>query len=145
MIFYGHSTQVVEKNGGPPETRTPDPLIKSPLKPQTQATTDYNWRVLQATPCALFAVGSQSSSHLHAQNTHNRQSRDDAAAANSADGPVASSALPLCVQSVAAQPIATPVRKKASSFHLIRNHQFHSNYRTTKLFFGRVRGLCVFV
>ena len=31
MTFHGQSTQVLEKNGGPPETRTPDPLIKSQL------------------------------------------------------------------------------------------------------------------
>jgi hypothetical protein len=31
MIFDGHNAEVVEKIGGPPETRTPDPLIKSQL------------------------------------------------------------------------------------------------------------------
>jgi hypothetical protein len=28
MIFGGHNVQVIEKNGGPPETRTPDPLAE---------------------------------------------------------------------------------------------------------------------
>ncbi len=31
MIFHGHNMQVIEGFGGPPETRTPDPLIKSQL------------------------------------------------------------------------------------------------------------------
>ena len=31
MTFYGQNAQVLEKFGGPPETRTPDPLIKSQL------------------------------------------------------------------------------------------------------------------
>src|SRR5262249_12585997 len=37
MIFDGHEVQVIEKFGGPPETRTPDPLIKSRATPRTSA------------------------------------------------------------------------------------------------------------
>jgi len=32
MTFYGQNAQVLEKFGGPPETRTPDPLIKSQFR-----------------------------------------------------------------------------------------------------------------
>jgi hypothetical protein len=31
MTFGGHSPKCLRENGGPPETRTPDPLIKSQL------------------------------------------------------------------------------------------------------------------
>jgi hypothetical protein len=31
LIFGAQSAQVLERFGGPPETRTPDPLIKSQL------------------------------------------------------------------------------------------------------------------
>jgi hypothetical protein len=31
MTFSGHSHKCSKVNGGPPETRTPDPLIKSQL------------------------------------------------------------------------------------------------------------------
>ena len=36
MIFDGQRTQVLEMFGGPPETRTPDPLIKSPYNSEPE-------------------------------------------------------------------------------------------------------------
>src|SRR5262245_54209245 len=37
MIFDGHEVRVIEKFGGPPETRTPEPVIKSRATPRTTA------------------------------------------------------------------------------------------------------------
>lgn len=42
MTFIGHNLQVAEKFGGPPETRTPDPLIKSLARVQLQPSRVYS-------------------------------------------------------------------------------------------------------
>ena len=54
MIFDGHNMQVLEKFGGPPETRTPDPLIKSPLPTRIQSTLAYSSEEKLSIPLVAF-------------------------------------------------------------------------------------------
>ena len=49
MVFDGHNVQVGEISGGPPETRTPDPLIKSPFQEKVQLTLARHIQTFQ--PC----------------------------------------------------------------------------------------------
>jgi hypothetical protein len=49
--FSAQSTQVLEKFGGSPETRIPDPLIESPFKSPPETTTVRDWVNTPLAPC----------------------------------------------------------------------------------------------
>jgi hypothetical protein len=55
MIFHGHNMQVIERFGGPPETRTPDPLIKSPFTVRIQPTLAYSSEENLSVPLFAFS------------------------------------------------------------------------------------------
>src|SRR5262249_41121508 len=56
MIFDGHEVQVIEKFGGPPETRTPDPLIKSQTRATLHPTPNYCSGGKQKPPMVAFVA-----------------------------------------------------------------------------------------
>src|SRR6266478_6593848 len=72
LIFRAQSAQVVESFGGPPETRTPDPLIKSFSRLTPQTTTCQKSKASQEKKSQLLSGRCRSLPHMHAQNTHNR-------------------------------------------------------------------------
>jgi hypothetical protein len=58
------------KGGGPPETRTPDPLIKSHRKKSPQRNTDHESQAHRGRDSTTLSLSHRSSPDLHAQNTH---------------------------------------------------------------------------
>jgi hypothetical protein len=67
MIFDGHNVQVIEKFGGPSETRTPDPLIKSQVQSGAEPNIDKKAQAFRSPLAFSSTMEGVCSAHVQAQ------------------------------------------------------------------------------
>jgi len=76
MTFYGQNAQVLEKFGGPPETRTPDPLIKSQFRRGPEPNIDKKAQPFRGPLAFSSTMEGVCSAQVQAQNKHSGGDRD---------------------------------------------------------------------